>query len=231
MRGAIIVFATVGALALAGGTTAGAAGRPSKPQRCAPSQSHVVAIDTQAIVYEAPLTRGARGKVYRGCVFGSTRSLVLGLVPSGSTCGPSSCGGDYHVTLIGDIVAVEFDEVAGSVGETLSGIYKVQVYNLRTRKMLQDVPTGSPVTSRSPNFVGVGQITDLVLKSDGAVAWIAEDKERSIKPQRYFDVYVLDSSGEREVAAGTTVVPNSLAVADSTVYWTDGSTAQSTSID
>ena len=38
----------------------------------------------------------------------------------------------------------------------------------------------------------------------------------------YYDLYALDSSGERLLASGTELAPSSLALAGSTLYWTQG---------
>jgi hypothetical protein len=84
--------------------------------------------------------------------------------------------------------------------------------------------------------VGVGNLVALVVTSDGAAAWIVEDNERSTSMAPgglFFDVYAVDSSGTRLLAAGTDIDSTSLAlsvgtmnltypqvVAGSTLYWT-----------
>src|SRR4029077_17139210 len=97
-------------------------------------------------------------------------------------------------------------------------------------------------------YIGVGNVVALVLKSDGSVAWIADDYMRSITPggtgPPYFDVYAVDRSGTRLLASGTDVDPSSLAlsvggnnigmssrsVAGSTLYWTQGGKPFSTTL-
>lgn len=110
------------------------------------------------------------------------------------------------------------------------------------------IPTGVPLKPE-PRYVGVGQIVALVLKSDGSVAWIAEDYERSSKlygvGAPYFDVYATDKAGTRLLASGTGIDPSSLAlsvgdfgvngflrtVVGSTVYWAQGGKSESASLD
>jgi hypothetical protein len=86
----------------------------------------------------------------------------------------------------------------------------------------------------------------LVLKSDGSVAWIADDYERSSKllgaGAPYFDVYATDKTGTRLLASGTNIDPSSLALSvgasgvnakprtieGSTLFWTQGGLSAST---
>jgi hypothetical protein len=76
-----------------------------------------------------------------------------------------------------------------------------------------------------------GGAVAIVLKSNGAVAWVAVDSERSEGAGRavgregevvYYDLYALDGTGERLVASGIEIDPSSLALAGSTFYWTQG---------
>jgi hypothetical protein len=65
----------------------------------------------------------------------------------------------------------------------------------------------------------VGTLTALVLKRDGAAAWIAEDFERSFGHAPYYDIGAVDHSGVRLLAAGRGIGPRSLALKGSTVSW------------
>ncbi len=115
----------------------------------------------------------------------------------------------------------------------------VTVRDLRTGRILHKVPNGTPLKPY-PEHPGVGNVVALVLKSDGSVAWIAEDDQRSLNGGDrgheilYFDVEAADTSGTRLLAAGTDIDPSSLALASdasgfsqrtetiegNTVYWT-----------
>jgi hypothetical protein len=68
-----------------------------------------------------------------------------------------------------------------------------------------------------PYNAGVGRIVAIVLKSDGAVAWVADDYQRTTgvttpSETPYFDVEALDKSGFRLLASGSDVDPSSLAL-------------------
>jgi hypothetical protein len=210
-------------------------------QSCAPPGALVLLASPQAQVYAAPERKTQVTAIY-GCANGRRRSfLVAGcdVHQSGSACARSQ-----HVTLAGDVVACESGFVVGGNGvEPGIGEWYVAVNDLRTGRLLRQVPTGMPRTPEA-HYVGVGNIVALALRSDGAVAWIADDYERSLGagPQTeipYFDVEAADSSGVRLLAAGTDVDPASLAlgqgatnvgalsrsVGASLVYWTQGGKA------
>jgi hypothetical protein len=74
--------------------------------------------------------------------------------------------------------------------------------------------------------VGRGFTYSIVVKSDGAVAWIVASGVARGGNQ----VRVVDRSGSRVVASGTDVDPQSLALAGSTLYWTQGSKPFSTTL-
>jgi len=98
--------------------------------------------------------------------------------------------------------------------------------------MLRNVPTGIPL-KHQPENAGVGPVVGLAVKPNGSVAWIAEDFERSTpttstsEEARYYDVYASDKSGTRLLASGLNVSPSSLALAGSTLYWTQGGKPES----
>jgi hypothetical protein len=152
------------------------------------------------------------------------------------------------VVLAGSVVAYEeFFTTADRYtleGEPVTTALRVIVRDLRTGRVLHDVPTGTP-PKPEPGSVGVGNIVALVLKSNGSVAWIAEDSERSAAAKAaYFDVYATDKSGTRLLASGTDIDPSSLAlsagathlddyphtIAGNTLYWTQGGQSFSTTL-
>ena len=96
--------------------------------------------------------------------------------------------------------------------------WQVVVENLRTGRVLQRVPTGTS----SPDAVGVGPVVGLVVKSDGAVAWIVENEIPAQHVPAEYEVHAVDKAGDRLLASGSDIDPHSLALAGSTLYWTQG---------
>jgi hypothetical protein len=99
----------------------------------------------------------------------------------------------------------------------------VIVRDLRSGRVLRSTPTG---TSTNPMVVGVGPTTSIVLKKDGAVAWIVDTSGE----QNRYQVHAADRSGARLLASGSDVDPSSLALAGSTLYWTQGGKAFSAAL-
>ncbi len=57
-----------------------------------------------------------------------------------------------------------------------------------------------------------------MVKLDGSVAWIVETGEEEGR----YQVHAVDKSGSRVLASGPNIDPSSLALAGSTLYWTQG---------
>jgi len=173
--------------------------------------------------------------VVRGCVDGHKRSYAIGDPVECSGGGSASgCWGIGRETLAGTMVAYEETSVSSEGNEGGSSSYLVVVRDLRTGRVLHRLPTGTPLHA-SPGYVGVGAVAAIVVKSNGSVAWIADDYERSSgadtpSETRYFDVEAVDPSGSRLLAAGPNIDLSSLALAGSTLYWTQGGKPASTAL-
>lgn len=72
-------------------------------------------------------------------------------------------------------------------------------------------------------------IDSLVLKSDGAVAWISEIGS-VISRTRYLEVHRLDALGSALLDSGPGIVGRSLRLNGSTVTWRDGSRTRSATL-
>jgi hypothetical protein len=214
MRRALVLALSVGLVL----PTVAAAGKHHRrhvrtPWICRPGHPNVVAANTRAEVFEV-----LDGRRF-GCVYGQRRPVVLGQADYGSSSG-SGGSGDY--TLAGTTVAFTETFCNGALGP--SGCSEsLKVANLRTGPLLHQV---SVMNARCS-----GRVLQLVLKDDGAVAWITENSyggggasEEMGCPYRSEarEVHALDSSGERVLAAGTNIDASSLALAGSTVYWMQG---------
>lgn len=191
---------------------------------CGSSDGHtVIARDAEAEVYRLrEHTLAAAKDEYRGCVYGSKRSFRLGRELL--LCDPSGCFMVDHVVLAGTTVAYEM--FLTSSFSLVESEWRVAVVDLRSGRVLHKVPTG--VTS-PPNkeFVGDGQVTAIVVKPDGAVAWILN----TAQSENRYQVHALDLTGERMLAVGSNIAPASLALVGSTLYWTQGGKPFSAALD
>jgi hypothetical protein len=235
MRRIATVAIPVLALLLMPGGASAARGRRAAPAKCRPGHSRQVSANADAQLYVAtePHAFPEYLGVY-GCVYGQ-RPVFLGPLPYASSSG---AGGVRYETLAGPFAAYQESSMGGV--ESVRSEWHVVVRNLRSGRVLYRVPTGQPLNPKSEH-VGVGNIVSLVLKSNGSVAWVADDYGRSLLPNGgevpYFDVYALDKTGMRLLAAGVDVDPGSLALsiggtnigmgseavaAGGLVYWTQG---------
>ena len=183
----------------------------------------MIARNIQAAVYRVH-PAGAEIYEYRGCVYGSRRSFRLGIeLVSGS---PYGFVGVAHVTLAGATVAYEIAKGSNEGnGEVINSEWHVVVLDLQTGRVLHKVPTG---VTYPPNrrFVGDGPASVIVVKRNGAVAWILDTVQR----ENRYQVHALDKTGERVLAVGSNIAPTSLALAGSTLYWTQGGKPFSTTL-
>jgi hypothetical protein len=195
----------------------GGLARAAKP-KCPPGHSQLIAADAQAQVYHATF-----GEIF-GCASATKKLYLLGAV---SSCGSSGCVEVEHETLVGSIVAYGRLSVAPYEHE-----WRVIVRDLRTGRVLHSVPTGTPVGA-SPSegsLVGIGPAVAIVVKSDGAVAWIAENEIGPPRGPLEYQVHIIDKMGERTVAASSNIDASSLALAGSTLYWTQGGQPMSSTL-
>jgi hypothetical protein len=200
-----------------------AAARPKASAACPRRHVHVLASNHQAEVYVRPES-GENHEPYEaeeifGCVYGHKHAYPLGSPPQGSSTGG---GGIERETLAGPIVA--FAQFSGrSVPGNESGKDWVVVVDLRSGKILHEVPTGTP-SQPHPGDIGVGPAVAIVVKRDGAVAWIVES---GFMPSEY-QVHAVDKTGSRLLASDTNIAPSSLKLTGSKLQWTQGGTQAST---
>jgi hypothetical protein len=128
-------------------------------------------------------------------------------------------------TLSGPVVAYEVASATGAEGQAQTVSFTVVVRDLRGGRVLHDVPSGTPAAN--PFAVGVGRTVAVVVKSDGAVAWIA----KAPPYEGTYQLHAVDKSGSRVLATGADIDPSSLALAGSTLYWTQGGKPMSAPLD
>jgi hypothetical protein len=222
-------------VALALCSAARAARMPVAPRRCAKGQSRLVVADARAQVYIAqkPIYGEhhhllERIPVYRGCVFGSTRIVELGLAED--ICSPSGCAARARrLKLAGTLVAFEYISVNAqtSFGEGGSTEWLLVARDLRSGRTLHKVPTGTATPEPGAGrFVGAGPTTRLALTPNGALAWIVDTRQATAR----YQVRIAEGSGSRLLAAGSDIDPSSLVLTASRVFWVEGHTLASAPI-
>jgi hypothetical protein len=181
----------------------------------------VIAADPQARVYVA--ANAYDGAELYGCVNGSRRSYGLGPVAATRTTKymETSYGGTRGVVLAGSFVAYEEID-RPSVGLSHWGVV---VRDLRGGRAVRDEPTGP---EGKIDAFGIGPTTGLLLTSNGSVAWIVT----TILPEEGgYQLRSVGATGNRLLARGPDIRPSSLALAGSTLYWTQGGTPMPTALD
>jgi hypothetical protein len=164
--------------------------------RCDSVRDHAIAVDTRAEVYRA------HGTIY-GCIFGR-RPTFIGAVPEPSGGNPS---GVQRVALGGAMVAYVQYELQKYGGEQN---WRVVVENLQGRRVVHRVPTApGKLLYEPPGQEGVGTPESLIVNPQGEAAWIVSSY-----------VECVDSQGLRQLAESEAIATKSLAIAGSTVYWT-----------
>lgn len=159
--------------------------------------------------------RIADAKLYLGCV-ANQRSYELGSLPDDG----GASGGVEQIALNGTIVAYSIGEYSKYVPQTE---WTISVRDLATGRFIEKkVPTGTLASPPEvPGSVGIGPAVRLVVKADGMAAWIARSRERTFQTGTpYYELVALDKSGTRVLAEGSDIAPYSLALASSTLYWT-----------
>jgi hypothetical protein len=172
--------------------------------------SRLIAANSEAEVYEK-----LPGILY-GCAYGG-RPHEIGPVPGAYGDSPDVSAEVRGLVLAGAMAAYE----KHSSTREPSSRTEVTVLDLRTGQRVHNAPSGTLVPS-NPYEVGSGRVTALVVKSDGSVAWIAEDYAGTFPTgSRFYQVHELGASGESILASDAGIVPESLALAGNTLYWTE----------
>jgi hypothetical protein len=210
-------------LLMTAASTSSARTREKPPVRCAPRHSHVLVAGSRAEVYERRDPESGALEVF-GCAYGHKRRYLLGGPPEfGATGG----GGVKHERVAGTVVAYEI--IGAAECSEPNREWRVVVRDLRNGRFIHLVPTGTKVPKSLD--VGIGPVVSIVVKSDGAVAWIVEDELGPASAPVEYEVHALDKAGSRLLASGTDVGPRSLALRGSMLYWTKGEKPFSASLD
>jgi len=164
------------------------------------------------------------------CSHANAKPFVL------SECDNLDCEGPGFegLTLAGNILAYERSDYSGSFKymNAVPVSWTIQVRDLRTHRLIHSSPTS---TSEPPpsKVIGNGPAEGIVVKSNGSVAWIAVDGVHPYAPTlpTTYQVWKIDRTGQHLLAMSPQIVPNSIALAGGTVYWTNGGAAETVPLD
>jgi hypothetical protein len=104
----------------------------------------------------------------------------------------------------------------------------VNVWDVIHRKQRWHIPTGVADPTRCPSYYGTGELSDLALKRDGAVAWITDDHPCAIAPGQ--EVHRADRRGTTLLMSALAVRGGSLRLLGSALSWLVGKSRRTTDL-
>jgi hypothetical protein len=163
-----------------------------------------------------------KGVVY-ACSYRTRKLMKFGDdIAGGCRDDVKGCVGVYNYVLAGRNVAYVVSDITRDSQESF-----VQVADVR-RGRARTVWHGGDLAALPPAQVGV---SDLVLRADGAVAWITRTGVQGVQGTRQ-EVHLANASGERTADPGPNVEIGSLALsAAGTVFWKNGTDLRSATFD
>jgi hypothetical protein len=193
LAAAVTVFVAAG-----GASAASSSSHPGPP--CGPKSAKTLAASHTARVYQQ------HGVVY-GCSSHGVMTYTLGR--------SENCNVSVRVapvTVTGNLAAYGAEQCGIDFGTT-----SVIVRRLTDGKQLADSPATSP-----PGVESFQHVDSLVLKRDGAVAWIGDGSSIVGHGRRVVEVRKLDKQGLSVLDSGAGVHTGSLRLHRSTLRWHDG---------
>jgi hypothetical protein len=202
----ILVLLALGA-ATAGALPLATASSRAPSARCGAPAGHTIAADSVARVYSV-------GGAVFGCASGGARSYKLGQL---RTCIAAS-----RVTAVkvaGRLAAFGLERCGVDTGFT-----EVIVRRLTNGARLHSLAATSP-----PGAESFQSVDSLVLKADGAVAWIGTGSS-IVGHRKLVEVRKADRAGEALLDSGSTVGSRSLRLHRSTLSWKHGAATRTATL-
>lgn len=124
------------------------------------------------------------------------------------------------MTVAGEFAAYGVEECGVDTGST-----QVVVRRLSDGKRLRDAAATTP-----PGVESYQSVSSLVLKADGAVAWIGDGRS-IVRRGHKIEVYKADSGGSvRLLDSGLAIAPGSLRLHGSKLTWTHGAAVRTATL-
>jgi hypothetical protein len=168
--------------------------------RCGPASATTLVSDSVARVYSL-------GQRVYGCAAGHRRSFLVGATTRSLREGRAG-----PVALAGTVAAYGYTRFGVDTVTT-----EVVVRRLTDGATLRDFPAGGIVGPES--FQSVGSV---VVKADGAVAWIGSDTSILGHRGPWLEVHAASGSSNSLLDSGPRIDPTSLRLHGSTLSWRDG---------
>jgi hypothetical protein len=175
---------------------------------CGPAAARTLAAGKLARVYSI------HGSVY-GCAAGASKSYTLGRAARSITAprvGP--------VVVAGQVAAYGLTRFGVDTADS-----QVVVRRLSDGKQL----ASAPATATSP-VEGIQSVGSIVLKTDGAVAWIGDARSLVSRLGAVVEVRRIDKRGAALLDSGTEVKPGSVRLRGSTLSWLHGGATRHASL-
>ncbi len=183
------------------------AGRRARPT-CYPAHSRTLLATAQARVFETR-TIVEHAHVTYGCLLHRRRPVRFYLPDFPLGFGPIVLAGPY-------VAYGDYSDCAASFCDPNSVV-------------VQDLRTGH--VSFVDGSIRIADVKDLVLEPSGSLAWISSAYDESGSPLPGLQVAAVEHGGAPVILdSGSDIVPGSLALAGSTLYWTKGTTPQSAAL-
>lgn len=144
-----------------------------------------------------------------GCLFSADEAFALG----------QDDDDDFDLSSFRLVAPYVAYEQQGCVG--LGCGFSVEVRDLRDGRKLRDAP--------EPSTDSFGKVSDLELKDNGSVAWIADSPPFSPAPVR--SVWASDGLGTRRLDEGPDIALGSLRLTGSALSWVNGGVSRSATLE
>jgi hypothetical protein len=207
---AMLAIGAIGALGAAANPSAVARERAPRAGRCKPAGSQPRVVGRAVRVYRLR-------RVLYACARATGYVRRLGVQAPDTECDPDLCN-VHEVHVAGRFVA--FASESGGRSGTHG---RVVVVDMDARREVTDTPTVRAMDAAlglcpgHPGLDGEGGTTDIALRADGAIAWIAfRDCAPDPSP---FEVHARGPGGDRLLDAGFAIAPTSLGLGRTSVVW------------
>jgi hypothetical protein len=238
MRTVGLCLATLVAI-LVGALSGADAARRSTAPTCPPRRAHVLLSDAQASIYWHPElgeTGVEEGSEVEACASGHHAVPVREIFTFADNVPPcdQGClrkGWRHTIALTSSVLAYATDSGEDTkYGSCYCERWGIAVRNLRTGRLLHDVPTGPHRGNNVDDYyVGVGPAERVVVEADGSVAWTVRNFIRWDEAFRAgreatlsYEVRAISHSHERVLAAGPNLNPGSLSLHHNRLDWVQG---------